>query len=358
MERGREVKPPYKVPSLKDPIEKNGFKVISTFSGGGGSSTGYKLAGFDVLWANEFIPAAQETYRSNHPHTILDTRDIREITGDEILKAINLSAGELDIFDGSPPCASFSTAGKRHKHWGKAKTYSDNSIEVVDDLFFEYIRLLKELKPKTFVAENVSGLVKGTAKGYFKLILEAFKQSGYKVSAKLLNAAWLGVPQARQRVIFVGVRDDLGLAPVHPKPFAYQYSMIDACPWIAKDYQGEKPLIEEDAWMTRHATGREWLNVDIGSRSLVYHQLAKCSPYKPVPTITATDGDAGRSGASHPYECRKFSTLEVKRLCGFPDDYILTGTYMQQVERCGRSVPPLMMKAIAETIATNILRRL
>lgn len=243
-------KPPYCVPSMRE-IESlpwNGYSVVSTFSGAGGSSLGYKMAGFRVLWANEFIPAAQDTYRANYPDTILDTRDIRTIQPDEILQAIGMKAGELDLLDGSPPCASFSTAGKREAGWGKVKPYSDTK-QRTDDLFFEYTRLLQGLQPKTFVAENVSGLVKGTAKGYFLEILAALKDCGYVVSAKLLDAQWLGVPQMRQRVIFVGVRNDLvakhGVRPAHPKPLPYRYSVREALPWIVK--QAVANEVYEDA---------------------------------------------------------------------------------------------------------------
>ncbi|MDO8605087.1 MAG: DNA (cytosine-5-)-methyltransferase, partial [Phaeospirillum sp.] len=156
------------------------------------------MAGYRVLWASEFIPAAQETYRANHPGSILDTRDIRKVRPQEILAAIGMKAGEVDLLDGSPPCASFSTAGKREAGWGEVKSYSDVE-QRTDDLFFEYARILKGIQPRVFVAENVSGLVKGTAKGYFLQILAALKGCGYRVEARLLDAQWLGVPQMRQR---------------------------------------------------------------------------------------------------------------------------------------------------------------
>lgn len=210
----------------------NGFTAASSFSGCGGSSLGYRMAGFRVGWASEFIPAAQDTYRANAaPYTILDTRDIREVTAAEVLAALGLAVGELDLWDGSPPCAAFSTAGKGAAGWNQVKAYSDTR-QRVDDLFFEFARLLKGIQPRTFVAENVSGLVKGQAKGYFKLILRELKAAGYRVEARLLNASRLGVPQARQRMIFVGVREDLGLAPAYPKPLPYVYTVRDALPWI------------------------------------------------------------------------------------------------------------------------------
>ena len=147
------MKPSYRVPSMAEitAIPWNGYSAISTFSGCGGSSLGYKMAGFRVLWANEFIPAAQEVYRLNHPDTILNTKDIRQIEPDEILEAINMQPGQLDLFDGSPPCASFSTAGKREAGWGKVKKYSDTK-QRTDDLFFEYARLVRGVQPKVFVA--------------------------------------------------------------------------------------------------------------------------------------------------------------------------------------------------------------
>lgn len=228
-------KPPYCVPSMAEinAFPWNGFNVVSTFSGCGGSCLGYRMAGFKVLWSSEFIPAAQESYRANAAdYTALDTRDIREVAPGDIIAVTGLGEGEIDILDGSPPCASFSTAGSREQAWGQEKKYSD-TVQRVDDLFFEYARLVDGLKPRTFVAENVSGLVKGTAKGYFKQILASLKACGYRVHARLLDASWLGVPQARQRLIFIGVREDLQMDPVHPVPLPYRYSVQDAMPWIA-----------------------------------------------------------------------------------------------------------------------------
>lgn len=374
-------RPPYRVPTMAEirALPWNGYKVASTFSGGGGSSTGYKMAGFRVVWASEFIPAAQETYRANHPDTILDARDIRTVTAADVLRATGLREGELDLFDGSPPCASFSTAGKREAGWGTVKNYSDTK-QRTDDLFFEFSRLLRGLRPKVFVAENVSGLVKGTAKGYFKLILADLKDAGYRVEAKVLDAQWLGVPQARQRLIFVGVRDDLRVAPAHPGPLPYRYSVRDALPWIAKASQGpqgdfrrdgrditDQPattilgtqplsvLVEADADISRYAIGREWDNLKPGEQSDKFFSLVRPSLDAPSPCVTQLGGNSSVAGVTHPTERRKFSIAELKRICGFPDDYVLTGSYAQQWERCGRAVPPVMMMRIAATIRDRVL---
>lgn len=382
-------KPPYSVPLMEE-IEKtewNGFTAVSTFSGCGGSCLGYRMAGFKVLWASEFIPAAQEVYKINHPSSILDGRDIREVTAESVLDTLNMNVGDIDLMDGSPPCASFSTAGKREKNWGKVKAYSDTR-QRTDDLFHEYTRLIKGLQPKVFVAENVSGLVKGFAKGYFKIILKELRDCGYQVEARLLDAQWLGVPQARQRIIFIGVRNDLGLSPVFPDPLGYNYSVRDAIPWIVSVRTGGGPAltykdaisspsptilqsdysrteksfysgaryVESETDISDYAIGEEWERMGRpGVQSDKYFNLVRPDLDRPCPTVTQTGSMTSAASVVHPTEKRKFSIAELKRICGFPDDFQLTGSYAQQWERLGRAVPPVMMYHIAKTVRDEIL---
>ncbi len=343
-------------------VEWNGFSVVSTFAGCGGSCLGYRMAGFRVLWACEFIPAAQETYKANHPSSILDMRDIRVVQPEEILRAVGKQAGEIDVLDGSPPCASFSTAGKREEGWGKVKLYSD-ARQRTDDLFFEYARILRGLQPKVFVAENVAGLVRGTAKGYFKLILAELKSCGYRVEARLLDARWLGVPQMRERVIFIGVRNDLaeqyGVAPAYPKPLPYAYSVTDACPWFDPRNSVIAPASDpaHETSIARFAIAKQWQEIKPGETHPKRFSMSKPSLGGPCPTITATGAVLGAASVVHPTEVRKFTIAELKRLGGFPDDFVLTGTYQKQWERIGRAVPPVMMSHIAATIREEILCR-
>lgn len=376
-------KPPYCVPMMSKIAEVpyNGYKVVSTFAGAGGSSLGYRMAGFKVLWANEYDPPAQDTYRANYPTTILDIRDIRQVTADEILWETGLKSGELDVFDGSPPCTVFSTAGQREKAWGRSNR--------TEDLFFEYTRLLKGLQPKIFIAENVSGLVKGVAKGYFKLILAELKACGYKVKAQVLDAQWLGVPQMRARVIFCGVRNDLSAEPAFPKPLPYRYSVRDALPWILKvqhagnsnvrhpiwkpselpsptccssgaevsptAYLSGGTYIEAETDISRFAIGKEWDNIEQGHNSEKFFNLARPDIDKSCPTITAQGGNSSMASVTHPTEKRKFSIAELRRIGSFPDDFILTGSYAEQWKRVGNSVPPVMMFHIATTVREQIL---
>ena len=347
MEREDEMsKPPYRVPTMREieALPWNGYRVASTFSGCGGSCLGYRMAGFRVVYANEFIEEAQRTYKANHPNSFLDTRDIRQVKPEDVLERAGVGRGELDLFDGSPPCSAFSTAGKREAGWGKVKAYSDKA-QRVDDLFFEYVRLIDGIRPKVFVAENVSGLVKGTAKGYFKRILAALREPGYRVSCRVLDAQWLGVPQMRQRTIFVGVRDDLGIEPAHPEPLPYRYSVGEVCPVIERVKIGRTPIG--------------------GSINDLTFDQYWGPPNKPAATIVQSDGssslNSGKSSGGVVLAAgvkRKYTIEELKALSSFPADFKLTGEFAQQWERIGRAVPPLMMARIAQTIADKILSKL
>ena len=374
----REVKPPYSVPNMAEiaALPWNGFKVASTFSGAGGSCLGYRMAGFKVVWANEFVPMAQESYKANAlPDCVLDGRDIKHIQPHDILAATGLKVGELDLFDGSPPCQAFSTAGKREKGWGKEKTYEHGATQKNETLFDEYIRLLRGLQPKVFVAENVSGLVKGTAKGMFLQIFAAMKASGYRVTCRVLDAQWLGVPQQRQRTIFIGVREDLNREPVHPLPLPYRYSVRDALPWIISHQQvtggawqyekrNDEPsfavraqgvgqlVVEAETDISRYAIGD-----GIEQHGVFKEGIRRSSLDVSSPSITVQGLGAKRREAVT-IEKRKFTIAELRRICAFPDDFILCGSYAQQWERLGNSVPPVMMQAIATTVRDKILMQI
>lgn len=325
-------------------FQRNGYVGISTFSGAGGSSLGYKMAGFKIAWANEFIEQAAKTYKANHKNTIVDRRDIRLVKGREVLELINKKRGELDLMDGSPPCAAFSTSGVVDAGWGRIKKYS-NKKQRVDDLFFEFTRLLSEIYPKVFVAENVTGLVKGASKGMFLQILKALEDCGYVVKAQILKSDDLGVPQARDRVIFIGVRKDLGIEPIFPTKKPYKYTIFDAMPEILKVLPPH--IVQQqypDEFLDGATTeGKEWDELKIGVAHKSHFTFIKPDPFKASPTIVAALSHA----MVHPYQRRRFTSDELKILSSFPKDFILTGSYANRVERIGRAVPPLMMKEVA-----------
>lgn len=485
------AKPPYRVPLLSEILELpwNGLTVATFFAGGGGSSLGYRMAGYHVVFANEIVEAARDCYKANAaPWTVVDPRDIREVKGDDVLDAVEAHTGrrELDLLDGSPPCQSFSTAGIRDKGWGREMSHADGTKQVSDDLFLEYARILREVRPRTFVAENVSGLVKGKARGYFALIHRELTEAGYRVQAKLLDAQWLGVPQQRQRVIFMGVRDDLGHEPCFPTPLPYRYTIRDALPNLtayrydnsgavkrtrdpdaepapavtvsgglahyhhqvageelvalgtnkgevpldapaptvlthgrlhtqselsaivhrpperddvlyvergpapdayrdetsyddvaptvaasgignAREYQasvpGDAPTLEEYAdpengynvALEGHAIAGEWDKLDPGQQSDRYFSLVRPDPDAPVPTVTASNNRRGVAGVTHPLERRKLTLAELRRLCSFPDDFALPGSYQDGWTRLGNAVPPVMMRHVAEAVRDGVL---
>lgn len=380
VERGARLadnKPPYRVPSMADvrDVEPCGLSLVSTFSGCGGSCLGFRMEGYRVLWASEFVPAARAAYLANcDSETVVDDRDVRLVDPAEVMRDLGLERGEIDVLEGSPPCASFSTAGKRAAHWGQVRAYSDVK-QRTDDLFFEFARLVEGFAPRAFAAENVSGLVKGVAKGYFLEIMAALKRAGYRVKARLLDAQWLGVPQARQRLIFVGLREDLGMEPRHPRPLPYRYSVADACPWIAavatskgisagpaptvmqhgRDKTFSKLMaIEPGADFSRFAVGREARRLREVEHSERYLNLSRAHRDRPCPTVTAPSGLTSAATVIHPTELRRFSIAELKRICGFPDDFDLPGTYAQQWERLGRAVPPPMMRAVARELRLQL----
>lgn len=171
--------------------------LISTFAGCGGSSLGYKLAGYKELLAIDFEKNAVETFALNFPEVPVWQKDITKVTGKEILEFCKIKKGELDLFDGSPPCQGFSTAGKR------------KLTDTRNDLFKDFVRLIIDLQPKVFVMENVSGMMKGGYKGKFNEIVQTLKDTGYNVKVKLMNAMWYEVPQSRERLIFIGIKKDL-----------------------------------------------------------------------------------------------------------------------------------------------------
>lgn len=329
----------YKIPSMKEIActSWNGFRVASTFSGCGGSSLGMRMAGFKVLYANERDSYARQSYLLNcDPSTFVDERDIKDVDALEVLEVCGLDVGELDILEGSPPCQAFSEIGEREKKWGKESGQRD------EEMFSEFIRLLRGILPKCFVAENVRGMMRGSCRQLFLSTIQELEESGYWVKVKLLDAQWYGVPQQRQRLIFIGVRDGLKdgqgrqLLPHFPDPLPYHYGVQYACPWITRissEVTGEyhkgrrrgAEAKEVSPCITRSSFAAGWIGNEI---------------------VETVDGDR-----------RRLTIREVKRLCSFPDDFLLLGRHQEQWGVLGNAVPPLMMRTIARTLRDKILRQ-
>jgi DNA (cytosine-5)-methyltransferase 1 len=315
--------------------------VVSTFSGVGGSSLGYKLAGCKVLASLEFIEEARACYRLNFPDTPIIEKDIRDVTGKEILKLIGLKKGELDILDGSPPCASFSMFGKRENSWGKVKNYSTTQ-QRTDDLFNEQIRLVEEIMPKAVVIENVKGMTLGIAKDLLKNYMVKLQKLGYNLNIEILNSQYYETATSRERLIIIGIRKDLNKLPSHPTPFCKPTTFEQATKHIKLSNKEKEKL---------RVTSKKllyYLNfTKQGEQMCKYHKTEsyfshrRASMTKPCPTITVS------SDIYHPLENRTLSISECKAVSSFPDDFQIIGSYNQQYERIGRAVPPNLMKHIA-----------
>lgn len=315
------------------------MKVISLFSGIGGSSEGYISAGNEVLGAVEFLDYQAKVYRKNHPTTKVYEEDIRTLDPLKILKELGLEVGELDVLDGSPPCSSFSVSGKGSKGWGETKDYG-NKKQRTDDLFFEYIRFVDTIKPKAFVAENVKGLLIGKNRAYLSFILKSIK--GYKIKVYLLNSKDFGVPQSRNRIFIIGIRDDITKEvnlDLKKKPLVTAGE-------ATKDLTATLAELEE-ADISKYSIYPKLKELGLGESVF---NLVKLNPYKPSPTITATIGGKG-SNAAHHWDNRRLTVRELKRIAGFRDDFDFSVVDENRArEGIGRAVTPPVTKAIAEAL--------
>lgn len=320
-------------------------KFISTFCGTGGSSLGYKWAGFEELLAIDFDPHAVQCFKLNFPEVPIWQRSVIDVTAKEILDFTGLKCGELDLFDGSPPCQGFSTAGKR--------VVSDPR----NDLFNHYARLVNDLQPKVFVMENVSGMIKGSMKGKFIEIMNVLKTMNYNVKCKLMNAMYYGVPQSRERTIFIGIRKDLRKQPTFPVPSKKIVTFRDVCSNLDSKSQEERligPIVKKmagiqprDLWSTDL---NKWIRVKGNSACGISLKWASWD----APIGTLPKSEISLTGIVHPDRHRYLSIDEAKVLCSFPVDWKFPNRKIG-MERLGNAVMPKFMQAIAETIKKEIL---
>lgn len=315
--------------------------VVSTFAGTGGSSLGYKWAGFKELLAIDFDVHAVECFKANFPEVPVWHRDIKTVAGEEILQFCKINKGDLDVFDGSPPCQGFSTAGKREVR------------DPRNDLFTHFARLITELQPKVFVMENVSGMVKGVMKGRFIEIISVLKSANYNVKCKLMNSKYYEVPQSRGRLIFIGTRKDLNKDPQFPNPSKKLVTVRAAIGNMKNPGMVSKYKPDSWAWKCWHHTkiGQN-LAASIKSKNGFNHN--KVDPTKPLPTMCKSPCHT-KTGLMHWIEPRSMGIDELKALCSFPVDWQLGSDLELAWNRLGNAVMPKFMQAIAETIKKDIL---
>ena len=336
---------PWNLTDLKH-VPKNGFRVFSCFHCGGGSTMGYKLAGYDVLGGVEIDPEMMAIYRKNHnpKHSyLMGVQDFKKLDDDSLPKELF----ELDILDGSPPCSTFSMAGKREEKWGKEHHFREGQAkQVLDDLFFDYIDVANKLQPKIVIAENVKGLVLGNAKGYVKEIFAAFRKAGYEPQLFLLNSATMGVPQRRERTFFVARRADLKLPKISLQFNEKMISVREAFDGLGKQTANTLSAETERLWRLLKP-GEPMSKAENRGKGFNNYRLEW---ERPANTL------ACQGSLYHAIEPRMISDAECLRLQSFPDDYdygTIGARYL-----CGMSVPPFMTQRIAREIEVQWLSRL
>jgi len=326
-------------------VPKNGIKVMSTFACGGGSSMGYKLAGCEIIAANDIDPEMAWHYQRNFSTKHYFLCPIADL----ITKELPPELFDLDILDGSPPCSTFSMAGSREKAWGKDKHFREGQAkQVLSDLFFDYLGLVERLKPKVAIAENVKGMILGNAKGYTKLIMARFREIGYRPQLFLINAADCGAPQRRERVFFCAVRNDIDVPPLQLAPTHRWISAGEACADVCSGKGHARP--NDLKYWPYTKPGQSYSNTKkrLGEKEGCFSHI-RIDGAKPSSTLTAN-----LQTLTHWNYPRELNYHEVKRLGSFPDDYQAKsdkiGKYM-----IGMSVPPKMAEVVARAVCNQWL---
>lgn len=325
------------------------MKIASFFSGAGGLDRGFESAGFDVIWANEYDKSIWETYENNFPNVKLEKRSIVHINPAEL-------PDEIEGMIGGPPCQSWSEAG---------------ALRGIDDhrgqLFFNYIEMIREKRPKFFLAENVSGILAARHRSAFVRILDSFAELGYNVSYSLLNANDYAVPQDRQRVIIVGYLAQYGKIFIPPEPDAYKPVLLDAIKDLENNVvpAGEKNNSNKNQKFVNH----EYMT---GGFSTIFLSRNRVRPWdKPSFTIQA----GGRHAPIHPQApemetfgpndkrfvvgkenlYRRLSVRECARIQTFPDDHVF---YYSKIadgyKMIGNAVPVNFAHRLASQIKKDI----
>jgi len=338
-------------------ITPNGCNVFTTFACGGGSTMGYKLAGYEVIGANDIDPEMAQVYQTNHKPKHFYLKPIGELVEQFRRDGVPDYLSCLDLLDGSPPCSSFSTAGTREKDWTKKKRFREGQAsQILNDLFFEYLNLLEILQPRTFVAENVTGMFKGKAKGYAKEVVKRAKAIGYKVQVFQINATACGVPQIRERLFFVGTKEEKADLVLELK--SKMITQREACSDLTLDSDDlARAKIKEtspimDLW--KKTKMGEALSTVHPTQS--FFSYKKNNPNKPAKTVTATAGTS-----LHGVEPRGFTWKELLRLGSFPDDYNLCEPRRAKWNDrakylVGMSVPPFMIRDLSLAIHEQWLK--
>jgi len=326
------------------------FKTIELFAGAGGLALGLEKAGFDTIGLIEFDKDAADTLKKNRPEWNVINDDIANISSLDLEAYFNILKGELDLLSGGAPCQSFSYAGKRL-----------GLEDARGTLFYHYAVFLQKLQPKTFLFENVRGLLTHDRGRTYQTILDIFTAEGYTAQTEVMNAWDYGVAQKRERLIMIGIRNDL-VEKIHiapPQPHEYKP--------VLRDILNDVPQ-SEGAQYSEHKRkifelvppGGYWRDIseDIakeymkscwfmgGGRTGILRRLSLDEPSLTV----LTSPSQKQTDRCHPLEARPFTVRENARCQCFPDDWIFSGSVSQQYKQVGNAVPVNLAFEIAREI--------
>lgn len=315
------------------------YKVVSFFSGCGGLDLGFEQAGFDVIWANEFDETIQNTYRYNHPRTELNVSDIRKLSAADV--------PDCDGFIGGPPCQSWSRGGKM-------LGLNDSRGQV----FLDYIRLIREKKPKFFVIENVEGIVSDKHFPTFMEFLNTLSKAGYKVQYKTVNVSNFGIAQNRFRVFVVGIRNDIKNMYVFPSYDKNQkrLTLRDAIGDIKHppvSFVGNNGLPNHeyyeapfDKYYLERNRYKGW-----NESSLTIVASANLIPLHPNSANMVFDECGWHVVDAEDFKSRRLSVRECARIQSFPDDFVFVYQDVRDgYKMVGNAVPPKFAKILADSI--------
>jgi DNA (cytosine-5)-methyltransferase 1 len=336
--------------------------VFSCFAGGGGSSMGYKLAGYNVIGCNEIDRRMMQMYKDNLNPKFAYLESIRVFKDRTDLPK---ELYNLDILDGSPPCSTFSLAGLREKSWGKEKMFREGQEkQILDTLFFDFIELAEKLQPKVVIAENVKGILQGNAISYVRRIYESFENAGYYCQHFVLDASKMGVPQKRQRVFFICLRKDLA------KQFLVSAGLFRQVPKLELNFNEKEILFKEvktdtydniikvgsgihKAWLVRKEGDLDLsaCHERIDGRHLNFnynfiYDNKVANTYLAKDNNVIFDSEIGRY----------LNNIEILRISSFPQDYKYNTKTPGYV--CGMSVPPIMVARISEQVYKQWLSKM
>ncbi len=300
------------------------MKVISLFSGAGGLDLGFIKAGHEIVWANDLYEDAVETYRNNIGNHIL-CKDIFLVDPDDI--------PNCDIVIGGFPCQGFSVANTKR-----------NVADERNKLYRQLLRIIEAKSPKFFLAENVKGIMSLGKGEVLKLIVRDFTDAGYTVQARVLNAADYGVPQLRQRVFIVGVRNDIDFEFDYPEPTHSSAGTDGLSKWVSVG-TALKKFPDPDG--PHNIPNHKYSKYKLRFNGYLGHRMI--NPDTPAPTVTARGDDKGGVVVlHHPNNQRRMSCRELATVQSFPKDYVFYGNRSSVYRQIGNAVPPMLAYAVAK----------